>query len=109
MFGDGVEVYGGAGHNVKVPGGNCIKIGLPENQFSETIFKVIGLPGETFSLTENQFSRKTYFYTIDSRERPDQNTRPSQLLRAALLPAEADGGLRLRRDPAPGSHVQRQL
>ena len=39
MFGDGVEVYGGAGHNVKVPGGNCIKIGLPGKLILRYYFK----------------------------------------------------------------------
>ena len=30
----------------------------------KTIFKRIGLPEKTLSLSETQFSRKTYFYTI---------------------------------------------
>ena len=32
---------GVADEDGKEPGGNCIKIGLPGNRFSETIFKII--------------------------------------------------------------------
>ena len=42
-------------------GTNCIKIGLPRKSFLGDYFQ------ETFSLTENQFSGTTYFYTIASR------------------------------------------
>ena len=47
-----------------VPGGNCIKIGLPGKLILGRLFsREYDFP-KTFSLTEKQFSGKTYFYTI---------------------------------------------
>ena len=45
-------------------GGNCIKIGLPGKSILGYYFQSNGTYPKTFSLTENQFSGKTYFYTI---------------------------------------------
>ena len=53
-----------AAAEAQVPAGkNCIKIGLNGKTILRDYLKRIGL-SKTFSLTENQFSGKTYFYTI---------------------------------------------
>ena len=44
------------------PGGNCIKIGLPENRFSETISKRIGLPEDLFYYWESVFPEDLFLY-----------------------------------------------
>ena len=49
-------------------GTNCLKIGLPgKSILGDFFFEENRTFPKTFSLTENQFSRKTYFYTIASR------------------------------------------
>ena len=48
-------------------GMNCIKIGLPGKSILGDYFQREYDFPKTFSLTENQFSGKTYFYTIASR------------------------------------------
>ena len=45
-----------------VPGTNCIKWVFPENRFSETIFKRIGLPGDLFSYWESVFPEDLFLY-----------------------------------------------
>ena len=62
---------------------NCIKIGLPGKL-------ILGDFPKTFSLTENQFSGKTYFYTIVSRG-PSKSARRSAATRATPGTGSATG------------------
>ena len=48
-------------------GANCIKIGLPGKSILKRLFPREYDFQKTLSLTENQFSGKTYFYTIHPR------------------------------------------
>ena len=50
-----------------VPGTNCIKLGLPGKLILRDYFQGDYDFPKTFSLTEIQFSGKTYFYTIAPR------------------------------------------
>ena len=49
---------------VVVLGTNCIEIGLPGKSILRDFFQVNMTSRRPFLLTENQFSGKTYFYTI---------------------------------------------
>ena len=49
------------------PGMNCIKIGLPGKSILRDYFQENMTSQRPFLCTENQFSRKTFFYTISSR------------------------------------------
>ena len=57
-----LRVRGGGASSRQCPGGNCIKIGLPENRFSETIFKRIRLPEDPFSYWESVFREDLSLY-----------------------------------------------
>ena len=56
------------------PGGNCIKIVFPENRFSYTMFKRIGLPKDLLSYWESVFIQ----FVPASPWSPPSSPRPSR-------------------------------